>query len=84
MSRGPKKFNSRQPHEGSHPSVQLQCTHIHEVNNNKNLLKKRMHIHTHIYIIYKLPSPFDVARLYICTGFPIRELIPEEDWLLCI
>jgi hypothetical protein len=30
-SRGPK-YNSRQPHEGSQPSVQLQCTHIHKIN----------------------------------------------------
>jgi hypothetical protein len=26
---GPTKFNPQQPHEGSQPSVQLQCTHIH-------------------------------------------------------
>jgi hypothetical protein len=30
-SRGPK-FNSQQPHEGSQPSTQLQCTHIHKIN----------------------------------------------------
>jgi hypothetical protein len=30
-SRGPK-FNSQQPHEGSQPSVQLQCTHIYKIN----------------------------------------------------
>jgi hypothetical protein len=29
VSRGPK-FNSQQPHEGSQPSVQPQCTHIHK------------------------------------------------------
>jgi hypothetical protein len=32
MSRGPKKFNSQQKHEGSQPSVQLQCTHRHKIN----------------------------------------------------
>jgi hypothetical protein len=37
-SRGPK-FNSQQPHEGSQPFVQLQCTHIHKV--NKSLKKKK-------------------------------------------
>jgi hypothetical protein len=31
VSRGPK-FNTQQPHEGSQPSVQLQCTHIHKIN----------------------------------------------------
>jgi hypothetical protein len=30
-SRGPE-FNSQQPHDGSQPSAQLQCTHIHKIN----------------------------------------------------
>jgi hypothetical protein len=38
VSRGPK-FNSQQQHEGSQPSVQRQCTHIHKINK----LKKRGH-----------------------------------------
>jgi hypothetical protein len=32
------KFNSQQPHEGSQPSVQLECTHIHKI--NRSLKKK--------------------------------------------
>ena len=35
-----KKFNSEQPHEGSQPSVQLQCTYIHKINKSlKNKIK---------------------------------------------
>ena len=30
-SRGPE-FNSQQSHDGSQSSIQLQCTHIHEMN----------------------------------------------------
>jgi hypothetical protein len=30
-SRDPE-FNSQQPYDGSQPSVQLQCTHIHKIN----------------------------------------------------
>ena len=30
-SEGPE-FKSQQPHGGSQPSVQLQCTHIHKIN----------------------------------------------------
>jgi hypothetical protein len=30
-SKGPE-FKSQQPHGGSQPSVQLQCTHIHKIN----------------------------------------------------
>jgi hypothetical protein len=29
---GGPEFNSQQLHDGSQPSVQLQCTHIHEIN----------------------------------------------------
>ena len=38
VSKGPE-FNSQQPHDGSHPSVLLQCTHIHKI--NKYILKKQ-------------------------------------------
>jgi hypothetical protein len=36
-SRGPE-FNSQQRHDGSQPSVQLQCTHLHKI--NKQIKKK--------------------------------------------
>jgi hypothetical protein len=38
------KFNSQQPHEGSHPSVELQCTYIHKINRSKKKKKKKKRI----------------------------------------
>ena len=36
-----QKFNSQQPREGSQPSVQIQCTHIHKINKSlKNVNSK--------------------------------------------
>jgi hypothetical protein len=38
LPKGPE-FKSQQPHGGSQPSVQLQCTHIHKI--NKSLKKEK-------------------------------------------
>jgi hypothetical protein len=34
-------LHSQQPHDGSQPSVQLQCTHTHKINLKKKKKKKK-------------------------------------------
>ena len=50
VSKGPE-FNSQQQNDGSQPSIQLQCTHIHKINKNKPL-KRVFHIQCIIYQNY--------------------------------
>ena len=66
-SRGPD-FNSQQPHDDSQPSVQLQCTHIHKIN---NLFKKSLEMET-----------WRDGSVVMNTGWVALVALPEDPGLI--